>query len=68
MKGFTDKKGFDRPPCGTCKYKSKMVVESPCYTCIDYIDLALHKPNAETEFINYERREVNEKCTHKHKA
>lgn len=60
MKGFIDKKGFDRPPCKTCKYKSRMTVESPCYTCISNIDLALHKPNAETEFINYERCDSNE--------
>ena len=54
MKGYTDEHGYDRPPCSTCKYRSKMVVESPCFNCIDILDLALHKPNAETEFANYE--------------
>ena len=53
MKGYTDENGFDRPPCKTCKYRNKMTVEAPCYTCIDTMDLALHKPNAETEFANY---------------
>lgn len=53
MKGYTDEKVRDMPPCYTCKYKDRMTVESPCYSCIDNIDLALHKPNAETEFANY---------------
>ena len=55
MKGYTDEKGRDMPPCNTCKYKDRMTVESPCYSCIDNVDLALHKPNAETEFANYEK-------------
>ena len=54
MKGFVNEFGIDVPPCGTCKYKNKMTVESPCYNCIDNVDLALHKPNHETEFANYE--------------
>lgn len=56
MKGFINELGVDIPPCGTCKHKDKMVVESPCYNCIDVTDLALHKPNNETEFANYARR------------
>ena len=53
-------KGFffffkDYAPCGTCKYRGKMTVEAPCYDCIDTMDLALHKPNYETEFANYEK-------------
>lgn len=55
MKGYTDENGYDRSPCGTCKHKNKMTVESPCYNCVDTVDLALHKPNAETEFANYEK-------------
>ena len=58
MKGslirFPDGLLADIPPCGTCKYKNKMTVESPCYNCISDVDLALHKPNADTEFANYE--------------
>lgn len=54
MKGYIDEFGYDRPPCAKCKHKNKMVVESPCYSCIDNVDLALHKPNSETEFVNYE--------------
>ena len=54
MKGFL-KDGKDYAPCGTCKYRGKMTVEAPCYDCIDTMDLALHKPNYETEFANYEK-------------
>lgn len=57
MKGYIDKNGYDRPPCNTCKHKNKMVVEAPCYSCIDNVDLALHKPNCETEFANYEKED-----------
>lgn len=53
MKGYL-KDGKDLPPCGTCKHKGRMTVEAPCYGCIDTVDLALHKPNYETEFSNYE--------------
>lgn len=59
MKGYYEKmpdgRILDRPPCGTCIHKNKMTVETPCYNCIDTIDLALHKPNAETEFAAYVR-------------
>lgn len=54
MKGYIDEHGYDRPPCATYKHKKKMTVEAPCYSCIDNVDLALHKPNCETEFANYE--------------
>ena len=57
MKGYIDQYGYDRPACVTCKHRKRMTVEAPCYSCIDNIDLALHKPNAETEFINYEAEE-----------
>ena len=53
MKGFIDENGFDRSPCGLCKYKNKMTVEQPCYSCISIIDLALHKQNHETEFASF---------------
>ena len=54
MKGYIDEFGYDRPPCAKCKHRDKMTVESPCYSCIDNVDLALHKPNCETEFANFE--------------
>ena len=54
MKGYIDEFGYDRPPCGTCKYRNKMTVEAPCYSCINNVDLASHKPNSETEFAHYE--------------
>lgn len=54
MKGYIDEKGNDRTPCVTCKHRNKTTVQEPCYSCIDNIDLALHKPNHETEFAHYE--------------
>lgn len=54
MKGYIDEKGNDRTPCVTCKHRNKITVQEPCYSCIDNIDLALHKPNHETEFTHYE--------------
>lgn len=54
MKGFVDENGIDRPACVTCIHRGKMTVESPCYNCISSLDLALHRPNAETEFASYE--------------
>ena len=54
MKGYIDAKGHDKPPCESCKYKTKLTVESPCYNCISSLDLASHKANAETEFTCYE--------------
>lgn len=38
-------------------YPVKQLYESPCYNCIDIMDLALHRPNAETEFANFEPAE-----------
>ena len=40
--------------CRQCKYKNKMTVEVPCYNCISNIDLALHKPDEETEYACFE--------------
>ncbi len=54
MKGFVDSFGYDRPACVKCKHRSKMTVEAPCYTCIDEVALATHKPNCETEFAAFE--------------
>lgn len=54
MKGYVDEKGYDRPPCRMCKHRNKMTIELPCRDCIDIIDLALHKPNYETEFVSFE--------------
>lgn len=61
MKGYIDEHGRDMPPCGTCKYKSKMTVEGPCYNCIDAVDLALHKPNCESNFFYYSPIDPTEK-------
>lgn len=58
MKGYNykrpDGKLADCAPCRFCKHKKKMTVESPCYNCISTVDLALHKPNVETEFAYFE--------------
>lgn len=53
MKGFIDEKGKDRPACVNCVYKKRETISSPCYSCIDEVDLALQKPNHETEFSNF---------------
>lgn len=58
LKGYIDINGNDRPPCGTCVYKDRMTVEEPCYSCISIIDLALHKPDYETEFVNYREKKT----------
>lgn len=60
MKGYVDLNGFDRPACISCKYKNKMTVEEPCYSCVSSISLSLHKPNCETEFTHYEKEERKE--------
>lgn len=60
MKGYIVN-GKDCAPCRTCKHFKKMTVEAPCYSCIDNVDLALHKPNHETEFANYEQNKEGEK-------
>ena len=54
MKGYIDEYGRDMSPCKKCKYSHKMTVEAPCYNCISLSDLALHKPNCETEFVYFE--------------
>ena len=61
MKGYTDEQGRDRPPCATCKHKNKMTVEAPCYSCISNVDLALHKPNSESNFFYYSPIHLTEK-------
>ena len=53
MKGYIDENGYDRAPCGTCIHKDKTSLQIPCCGCISHIDLALHKPNYETDFVNY---------------
>lgn len=53
MKGFIDEFGRDRPACDNCKYRNRPTVFVLCYNCISHIDLALHKPNYETEFANF---------------
>lgn len=53
MKGFIDEMGRDRPACVNCKYRNRPTVFVLCYNCIPQIDLALHKPNYETEFVNF---------------
>lgn len=40
--------------CQMCKYKNKMTVEVPCWNCISNEDLALHKPDEETEYACFE--------------
>ena len=54
MKGYIDSYGHDRPACDTCKYKEKPTIYCACYDCISLTDVALHKPNYKTEFVNYE--------------
>lgn len=36
-----------------CLHRNKMTVEEPCYSCIDLMDLSLHRPNVETEFASF---------------
>lgn len=58
MKGFNfkrkDGKFADCAPCSFCRHKGKMTVYEPCYSCIDTIDLALHKANVDTDFAHFE--------------
>lgn len=51
---FKGKDHVDMPPCLFCKHRDKMTVSEPCYSCIDNTDIALHKPNAETEYASFE--------------
>jgi hypothetical protein len=57
VKGFYEKlpdgRIVDRPPCSRCLHRNKMTAEEPCYSCIDLMDLSLHRPNAETEFASF---------------
>ena len=63
MKGYIDKNGNDRAPCGSCKHKDKMTISAACYNCISAVDLALHKPNSETEFAAYEESDERREAT-----
>lgn len=63
MKGFVDERGIDRPACVNCKHKREMTVGARCYNCISVIDLALHKPNYETEFALFEAEGREEELT-----
>lgn len=54
MKGYTDKNGHDRPPCRTCKHRSNSAIKHPCCSCVDFMDLGLHRSYAEIDFRNYE--------------
>lgn len=47
MKGYT---GI----CRNCKHDGKMTVDSPCYNCMDELDISFHKPDYNTEYANYE--------------
>lgn len=51
MKGYTSHRGYDCSPCFFCKHRE----QGGCsYHCISNVDVALHKPNAETEFASFE--------------
>lgn len=49
----------EKSPCGTCKYKDQLTVLEPCWSCIDNIELALHKQ--EVDFVHYTQKEKEEK-------
>lgn len=53
MKGFIDERGNDRPACVNCKYRNRSIVFVHCCNCVSALDLALHKRNYETEFVNF---------------
>lgn len=59
MRGFIDENGFDKPPCGSCKYRNQLTISAPCYNCISIADLSSHRPNYETEFAAYVPRDGN---------
>ena len=51
----------EKSPCKMCKYKNKMTVEEPCWSCIDNIELAVHKPAVDfTHFTPIEENEHTE--------
>ena len=58
MKGYIDENGVDRSPCGTCKYKTKMTVEAPCYDCIDNCEWCykFHCGTSDERFCSYGER------------
>ena len=60
MKGFVNEFGIAIAPCGSCKYKDKMLDEKPCCDCMSGSDLALRKPVDKIEYSNYEGGATNE--------
>lgn len=56
MKGFVNEFGIAIAPCGTCKYKNRIIDEKPCRRCVSRADLKLCKPANEKEYSNYESR------------
>ena len=42
--------------CRDCKHSNKLTVEAPCYGCIGNMDLALHKPDEETQYAYFEQK------------
>ena len=57
MKGFKyiqNGREHDLPPCFFCKNREKTTNCAPCYNCMSLMDLALHKPNSKTEFVDFE--------------
>lgn len=52
MKGYTYH-GKDCSPCFFFKHRDEFTVENHCYNCIDNVDIALHKPNEETDFVHF---------------
>lgn len=43
-------------PCKTCKHKDILTVFEPCWSCIDNIELAAHKPAV--DYTHYEPVEL----------
>lgn len=39
----------------------RIIKQEPCYSCIGSVDLALHKPSSETEFVHYKAYHPTEK-------
>jgi hypothetical protein len=64
MKGHYERRGdgqyADVPPCKTCRHKGELTVGPHCYSCIDTVAIASHRPNAETDFVNYEAAQAGE--------
>lgn len=60
MKGynctFRSKAAVDCNPCFFCRHRDKQTHDHPCCDCIGNEDIALHKPNTETEYTQFEPR------------